>query len=156
MQSEKKACSVLLEETITVIVQAMTEMKTLTRYERIGGEPTLERLVDSFYNRMDSLAEAKTIRAMHKPDLEQAKEDLKLFLAEWLGGPKLYTAGKGDLRLRTRHSHVAIGKAERDAWLLCMRQTMDELVADAQIRREVYGLIEKLADLLRNTSADSQ
>jgi hypothetical protein len=41
----------------------------VSMYERIGGAPTIERLVESFYVRMDTLPEARTIRAMHAADL---------------------------------------------------------------------------------------
>jgi hemoglobin len=132
----------------------MTILKVLTMYERIGGEETVDRLVESFYRRMDSLADAKAIRAMHGPDLEPTKAVLKQYLGEWLGGPKLYSAERGQPRLRKSHLHVAIGEAERDAWLLCMRGTMDEVIADAEARQEIYLSLEKLADWLRNTAGN--
>lgn len=135
-------------------MHAFTTIKVLTLYERIGGEATVDRLVESFYGRMDSLAEAKTIRAMHGPDLAPTKAVLKQYLGEWLGGPKLYSAVKGDPRLRKRHLHVSIGEAERDAWLLCMRDTMDEVITDAQARHEIYVSIAKLADWMRNTAGN--
>jgi hemoglobin len=91
------------------------------------------------------------IRAMHAPDLTPIKADLKLYLSEWLGGPKLYSSKKGAPRLRKRHIHIAIGECERDAWLLCMRETMEEVIADSQARQEIYAAIAKLADWMRNT-----
>ncbi len=132
----------------------MTIIRVLTRYERIGGEETVNRLVESFYSRMDSLAETQAIRAMHGADLAPTKAALKQYLTEWLGGPKLYSAEKGSAKLRKRHMHVAIGEAERDAWLLCMRVTMNELITDAQARHEIYLAIEELADWMRNTAGN--
>ncbi len=132
----------------------MNTIRVLTLYERIGGEATVDHLVESFYARMESLADARAIRALHGPDLAPTKAVLKLYLGEWLGGPKLYSAEKGDPRLRKRHLHVSIGEAERDAWLLCMRGAMDEIIADAQTRREIWGQIEKLADWMRNTAGN--
>jgi hemoglobin len=132
----------------------MTMIRVITLYERIGGEATVDRLVETFYHRMDSLADAKAIRAMHGADLSLTKAVLKQYLGEWLGGPKLYSAEKGHPRLRKRHMHVSIGEAERDAWLLCMRGTMDEIIADAQARKEIWGQIEKLADTMRNTEGN--
>jgi hemoglobin len=142
------------ERTAMEKLQTLTTIKILTLFERIGGEATVDRLVESFYHRMDSLADAKAIRAMHGPDLAPTKAVLKQYLGEWLGGPKLYSAEKGDPRLRKRHLHVAIGEAERDAWLLCMRETMDEVIADAQARQEIYASIAKLADWMRNTAGN--
>ena len=115
-------------------------------FERIGGAATVDRLVETFYARMDSLPEAKTIRALHTPDLGPVKEVLKRYLGEWLGGPKLYSAERGHPRLRQRHLGFPIGNAERDAWLLCMGGALDQTVGDAEARQEIYGLLAKLAD----------
>ena len=123
---------------------------TVSMFERIGGAATVDRLVDAFYARMDTLPEAKTIRALHAPDLGPVKEVLKRYLGEWLGGPKLYSAERGHPRLRQRHLGFPIGNAERDAWLLCMRGALDETIGDAEARQEIYGLLAKLADWMRN------
>src|SRR3974377_2484078 len=93
----------------------------ISMFERIGGAVTIERLVEAFCRRMETLPEASTIRAMHAPDLGPTKSVLKRYLCEWTGGPKLYSVEKGHPRLRQRHMRFQIGEAERDAWLLCMR-----------------------------------
>jgi hemoglobin len=129
-------------------------MKVLSMYERIGGQDTVDRLVEAFYLRMDSLPEAKRIRQLHGADLSETEATLKRYLGEWLGGPALYSAEKGHPRLRQRHSHVPIGEAERDAWLLCMRGAMDEAITDDAARREIYGLLEKLANWMRNSEGN--
>ena len=132
----------------------MTTIKVLSMYQRIGGQEIVDRLVESFYDRMDSLAEARIIRELHGPDLGPTKAVLKLYLGEWLGGPALYSAEKGHPRLRQRHLQVAIGAAERDAWLLCMKGAMDEVIAGADARQEIYVVIEKLANWMRNTEGN--
>lgn len=122
----------------------------VSMYERIGGAPTIERLVESFYARMDTLPEARTIRAMHAADLGPVKDVLKRYLGEWMGGPKLYSAERGHPRLRQRHLGFPIGNEERDAWLSCMRGALDETVADRGARAEIYELLARLADWMRN------
>lgn len=119
-------------------------------FGRIGGAPTVDRLVELFYARMDSLPEAATIRALHAPDLGPVKEVLKRYLGEWLGGPPLYSAERGHPRLRQRHLGFPIGVAERDAWLLCMRGALDETIADAEARELIYQRMASLADWMRN------
>ena len=75
-----------------------------TPFEAIGGAPAIDRLVELFYARMDSLPEAATIRALHAPDLGPVKEVLKRYLGEWLGGPPLYSAERGHPGIRSeRH-----------------------------------------------------
>ena len=92
-----------------------------TIFERIGGTTAIDRLVDLFYDRMDTLAEAKGIRAMHAADLGPTRDILKRYLSEWTGGPKLYSPEKGHPRLRQRHMHVEIGEEERLADLHARR-----------------------------------
>lgn len=119
-------------------------------FARIGGAATIDRLVEVFYARMDSLPEATTIRALHPADLDPVKELLKRYLGEWLGGPPLYSAERGHPRLRQRHLGFSIGEAERDAWLLCMRGALDETVADVGARTAIYERMAGLADWMRN------
>lgn len=126
----------------------------LSMFERIGGAVIIDRLVESFYLRMDTLPEAKTIRAMHAADLGQVKSVLKRYLSEWTGGPKLYSPEKGHPRLRQRHMGFPIGNAERDAWLLCMRGALEETVADAAARTEIDAALTKLADWMRNQAGN--
>ena len=135
-------------------IVAMTTIKVLTMYQRIGGQEKVDRLVESFYDRMDSLTEARIIRELHGADLGPTKAVLKRYLGEWLGGPALYSSEKGHPRLRQRHLHVAIGAAERDAWLLCMKGAMDEVITEADARQEIYVVIEKLANWMRNTEGN--
>lgn len=125
-----------------------TEQPSL--FDRIGGMQTIERLVDIFYERMDQLPEAKGIRAMHALDLSPTRQILKRYLCEWTGGPKLYSPEKGHPRLRRRHLGFAIGEAERDAWLHCMRGALDQTIADQAAGNELYENMAKLADWMRN------
>jgi hemoglobin len=119
-------------------------------FERIGGRATIDRLVDRFYDRMDTLPEAKIIRAMHAADLGLIRDVLKRYLTEWSGGPKLYSPEKGHPRLRQRHFGLAIGDAERDAWMLCMRGALEETVTDRAARQDLERALSGLADWMRN------
>ena len=121
---------------------------------KLGGPAVVDRLVEAFYLRMDTLPEAMTIRAMHKPDLSPIKEVLKRYLVEWLGGPPLYSSERGAPRLRARHLPFKIGIAERDAWLSCMRGALDETVEDPALRAELNRAFDGLADWMRNQPND--
>jgi hemoglobin len=127
---------------------------TVSMFERLGGVVVIDRLVESFYRRMDSLPEAAGIRAMHPDDLAITKQVLKRYLSEWTGGPKLYSPEKGHPRLRQRHMGFPIGSEERDAWLLCMRGALAETVADDAAREEVDLALTRLADWMRNQAGN--
>ncbi|MBP0115803.1 MULTISPECIES: group II truncated hemoglobin [Bradyrhizobium] len=123
---------------------------TISMFERIGGSATIDRLVDRFYDRMDTLPEAQVIRAMHAADLGLIRDVLKRYLTEWTGGPRLYSVEKGHPRLRQRHFGFAIGDAERDAWMLCMRGALEEAVTDSAARRDLDQALSGLANWMRN------
>lgn len=122
----------------------------ITPFTQIGGQPAVDQLVDVFYRQMDTLPEAQVIRAMHGPDLSPVRRILKLYLGEWLGGPQHYSAERGHPRLRMRHMPFSIGVSERDAWLLCMRGALDEVVASTELREALMQQFFKLADWMRN------
>lgn len=126
----------------------------VSMFERLGGPVTIDRLVESFYRRMETEPEAAGIRTMHPSDLESTKQVLKRYLTEWTGGPKLYSVEKGHPRLRQRHMGFPIGASERDAWLLCMRGALDETVADDAARQELDVALSRLADWMRNQAGN--
>lgn len=124
----------------------------LTDFARIGGQPAIDELVEAFYRRMDLLPEARGIRSMHQADLTATQDVLRRYLGEWLGGPPRYSQERGHPRLRMRHIHLRVGPAERDAWMLCMRGALEEVVANATLRERLHDAFFRLADWVRNDS----
>jgi hemoglobin len=119
-------------------------------FDLVGGQASIDRLVDAFYDRMDTLPEAATIRALHPTDLSGIRATLKKYLAEWLGGPALYSLEKGHPRLRMRHLPFSIGVPERDAWMLCMRSALEEVIDSQPLREALLQELFKVADWMRN------
>lgn len=128
----------------------MLSKDKITPYQRIGGEPAVRALVKRFYQLMDELPEAYGVRKLHPRDLSGSEEKLYLYLTGWLGGPQLYVEKFGHPRLRARHLPFAIGGTERDQWLLCMRQAMQEQIADDGLRAALDKALSELADFMRN------
>lgn len=120
-------------------------------YDRIGGHEAVVRLVDAFYQAMDTLPQAATIRAMHEPDLRATKAVLISYLGEWMGGPKHYSPQRGAPMLRRRHQPFAIDASARDAWMACMRQALVVACPDEALRAELEASFYKVADFIRNT-----
>jgi hemoglobin len=119
----------------------------------MGEEAGVRRLVDRFYDHMDSLPEAAGIRAMHQPDLASARQKLFEFLSGWLGGPSLYIEKYGHPRLRARHLPFPIATSERDQWMLCMDRALGEVVDDAEFRHRIHTALAGVADHMRNREA---
>lgn len=126
------------------------ELKTLTPYEEIGGESAVRKLVQRFYQLMDTLPETYGIRRMHAEDLSGSEEKLFLFLSGWFGGPQLYVERYGPPFLRARHLPFSIGVSERDQWMTCMTQALDEVVADNALRARLQESFAALANHMRN------
>ena len=123
-----------------------------SHYERIGGEEKVRALVHRFYQLMDATPEAHGIRKMHGADLKRSEDKLFMFLSGWMNGPQLFVEKFGHPKLRQRHMPFAIGKAERDQWLLCMGQALDEVVEEEALRNELKVAFIKVADFMRNQS----
>lgn len=128
----------------------MAEVQTLSYYQRLGGEAGVRRLVDRFYDLMDTLPEAAAIRAMHPVDLAGSRDKLFMFLSGWLGGPPLYMQKHGHPRLRARHLPFAIGEAEGRAWMSCMERALSEFDLDTMLREQLLHSLRQTANHMRN------
>ena len=123
-----------------------------TPYEALGGADAVRRLVDRFYDLMDELPETHDLRQLHPADLTGSRQSLFEFLSGWFGGPPLYIEKKGHPRLRMRHMPFAIGPAERDQWMLCMRTALDEQVSDEALHHGVLNAFVQMADHMVNVA----
>lgn len=121
-----------------------------THYELIGGDAGVRRLVDRFYDLMDTAPEAQHVRALHAASLKSSREKLYLFLTGWTGGPPVYIEKFGHPRLRMRHFPFAIATRERDEWLWCMDRALAEHDMPEEVRAELTERFHALADHMRN------
>jgi hemoglobin len=130
--------------------------KSDTVYVQLGGAFRVRRIVQRFYALMDELPEAYTVRCLHPERLAGSEDSLFKFLSGWFGGPPLYAQERGHPRLRMRHAPYAIGATERDEWMLCMRQALDEQVADPALRRKIEQAFSGMADHLVNRNGSAR
>lgn len=127
-----------------------TEDATSTPFVSLGGEPGVRALVDRFYDLMELEPGFAGIRALHPGDLEGSRDKLHWFLCGWLGGPNLYIERFGHPRLRARHLPYAIGMAERDQWMACMMQAMQDQEVDEVLAQRLTEAFFGTADWMRN------
>ncbi len=121
-----------------------------TPFERLGGEPGVRALVDRFYDLMDLEPAYAGIRQLHPASLDGSRDKLHWFLCGWLGGPNHYIERFGHPRLRARHLPYAIGIAERDQWMACMIQAMDERAIEPGFAQRLAESFFGTADWMRN------
>ena len=121
-----------------------------TAYDWVGGEGAVRALVDRFYDLMDLEPAYAELRALHPTALEGSRDKLFWFLCGWLGGPQHYIERFGHPRLRARHLPFPIGIKERDQWLQCMDQAMQELQLDPVLVGRLRESFFNTADWMRN------
>lgn len=119
-------------------------------FEWLGGEPRVRALVDRFYDLMDLEPAYQALRAAHGDSLDEARNKLFWFLCGWLGGPDHFIERFGHPRLRMRHMPFAIGIRERDEWVACMDQAMQELEVPEALRTQLSHSFMQTADWMRN------
>jgi hemoglobin len=129
----------------------MTPEPEPSHYDTVGGAEGVQRLVDRFYDLMDTAPEATNVRALHAASLKVSREKLVKFLTGWLGGPQLYVEQYGHPMLRARHMPFPIAERERDEWLWCMRTALNEhQMSDEALRTYLHQRFMQLADHMRN------
>jgi hemoglobin len=121
-------------------------------YDRVGGMPFFEHLVDRFY---DGIRDDPVVGPMYDadpedPELAGPRRRLTLFLVQYWGGPTTYLAERGHPRLRARHFPFAIGSAARDSWLRHMNEAIDASDAAPDEREELRAYMSLAADALLN------
>ena len=125
-----------------------------TFFELLGGEASgienIRSLVETFYDIMDSDSKVVILRAMHQPDLTEAREKLFMFLTGWTGGPQLYIERYGHPMLRARHMPFPIDESARDQWMYCMIKAMHQLNFEDELMKKLANQLYGVADFMRN------
>jgi hemoglobin len=127
---------------------------TTTFFEMLGGEEkgaeNIRKLVETFYDVMDSDPKVQPIRAMHQVDLTSAREKLFMFLMGWTGGPQLYIERYGHPMLRKRHLPFPIDESARDQWMYCIIKAMHQLGYEDELMKRLAEQLYGVADFMRN------
>jgi hemoglobin len=88
-----------------------------TPYDELGGDAVFAPLIEDFYARIA----ASPIAPLFPPDLAETLKKQAAFQRLFWGGRDDYTPWRGHPRMRARHLPFAIGGAEAEVWLSCMR-----------------------------------
>ena len=127
-------------------------------FSRVGGTVFFERLVDAFYT---GVATDDVLLPLYpeQPDLSGARHRLRLFLAQYWGGPTTYADERGHPMLRMRHMPFHVGPLERDRWLLhmshaveqtCSAPPIDGVAVPQGVADELMAYFAPAAEHLRN------
>jgi truncated hemoglobin YjbI/ankyrin repeat protein len=117
-------------------------------FERIGGQPTVDRLVDLLYEGIDG---DEQLRPLFGRDVTAAKPRQKLFFAEWLGGSRQYSE-MAWTTLNHSHDDKPITQGLAGRWLGHFTRALQATIADEGDRRTIFGQVRPLAMALVNQS----
>lgn len=124
-------------------------MTNRTPYQILGDEGT-RQLTAAFYDVMDELPEAASIRRMHRESLDDVKEKLYEYLSGWMGGPAVYHEKYGTICMTKPHAGYQIGERERDQWLMCMHRALERIDASNELKAMLKDPMFQVAEAIRN------
>ncbi|MCO4847339.1 MAG: cyanoglobin [Yoonia sp.] len=127
-----------------------------TLIDHLGGEDAVFRLVNHFYDLMETDPNAADIHRLHfrGHGVDHTRVQQVDFMIGFLGGRQHYRETHGHMDVREIHAHVPIRQADADAWLA----TWDKALVDCgfagdkvdQLRRAVH----RVAQILINEVPD--
>ncbi|MEI6439159.1 MAG: group II truncated hemoglobin [Alphaproteobacteria bacterium] len=127
--------------------QPEPELETETPFEAIGGDPKVRRIVERFYNLMDSDPAYVDLRLLHAADLAPMRASLAGFLTGWLGGPRTWFQANPGRCMMSMHATVPVSAATAAQWTHAMARSLKE----AEIDPAMEKLINKaFANMARN------
>ena len=95
--------------------------------DEIGGEAGLRKLVETFYDLVETIPEGRALKLLHARGhgIAHARPELFDFLSGFLGGRQYYVERHGHMNVREIHAHVPISAQDAEDWLTCMDRALD-------------------------------
>ena len=120
---------------------------TKSVYQVVGGQPFFDALAARFYECVEA---NDVLRPLYPAELDVPRSNLSWFLAQYWGGPPVYSNERGHPRLRMRHARFSIGSTERNAWVDCMKEALDSFALPEDIKAGMNRHFERTATMLIN------
>lgn len=117
----------------------------MTPFSRAGGEETVARLVDRFYDLMDSDPSYAELRAMHAPDLAPMRRSLAGFLTGWLGGPRHWFDDHPGKCMMSVHAPFPIDERTAGQWTQAMGVALRDIMSDAELADQIDTAFRSMA-----------
>lgn len=95
-------------------------------YHRIGGDAAIARVVDRFYDLMESGPGYAELRALHAPDLRPMRASPTGFLIAWLGGPRDWFDQRPGACVMSAHADIKVTPVTARQWLDAMARAFAE------------------------------
>lgn len=120
-----------------------------TLYTEIGGQETIDKLVEAFYPRVYADEE---LRPLFEGDIDEIKRKQRMFLPQFLGGPALYSQEFGPPAMRERHLPFEVTPKRAKCWLNCMKEAFKEIgLYNTPAGIEFYKKLVQVASIMVNS-----
>lgn len=126
------------------------QTREATPFERFGGEAAIRRIVERFYDVMETDPAAAQIRAMHTADLSVMRSKLADWMIGALGGPPLYAQRADWGCMGSVHKAFPIGEEDVEQWMYCLRKAWDGENVDPALRDLLEKPFKDMAAMLRS------
>ena len=122
------------------------ETAPATPFDLLGGHDVMQRIVDRFYDLMDSDPAYAELRAMHAPDLTRMRTALAQFLAGWSGGPRDWFEANPGRCMMSVHKPYAISRTVAEQWSDAMKRAIADVApANAAVTAQMGDILGNLA-----------
>ena len=115
-------------------------------YAKIGAN-NIKLLVNEFYKLVFTNPKIKNL---FQTNQEIIKDKQYKFLTQFFGGPNLYTEEFGAPKMRRRHIPHVITQESKEEWLKCMKEAIDTLPIEEELKAEIYKAFPILAQHMVN------
>lgn len=106
----------------------MWQKMTTKMIDVIGGETRLIKLVDEFYDLIETIPEGQNIKKLHLRGhgLGHVRIEQFNFLSGFLGGRRYFEEKHGHMNVKLMHAHVPISRKDAEDWLSVMDMALEK------------------------------
>lgn len=123
----------------------MSTAPAVTSYDEIGGAEVVRRVVDRFYDLMDSDPAYAELRALHADDLAPMRDSLAGFLRGWLGGPRDWFAARPGACMMSVHAPIPVTPITAAQWVAAMGQSLGDVGVDRDLAARIDQAFTRMA-----------
>ena len=128
-------------------MDAETQTRPTTPYERLGGSAPIVAITNRFYDLMEADPAYAELRAMHAADLAPMRDSLAGFLIGWSGGPRDWFDAKPNRCVMSAHRPLTISAETSGQWMEAMRRAIDDVIggSDPEIAKVMGDVLQQMA-----------
>ncbi len=126
------------------------EKSKLNLYEKLGGGPTIRKVVEEFYSRI--LADGELAPVFEKVDMHGLKRHQALFISQALGGPKQYDGRD----MTAAHADLNISSEQFDRVGGHLADTLAALGVEEEDAAQIMGTVGSLKEQVVSGAAPAQ